>query len=395
MVEIAKVLSLQPRIVILDEPTAPLTGAEADTLFGILRTLREQGVGIIYITHRFKEVLALCDRGTVLRSGRVVTVFESGEMTLDRLVEATLGQQSDVIFQRSAQPERGTAEPVLSVRNLTIGTRVRDVSFTVSRGEIVGICGLLGAGQSDIGRALFGDREGVTGTVEVNGQPAVLRSPHVARRLGIGFLSDSRREEGIFPDMPTAENVNIASLSRFVLSKLLPIVRKRPLRRRTAEVAGSTNVAPSALGRPVRLLSGGNQQKAMLSRWLMRDADVFVFLEPTIGVDVGAKFEVYRQLEALADAGKSILVISTDISEILGLSDRIIVMYHGAIAAVLDRAGASEERVVLAMQGMDASGRDGGSSDATPTPPAGIRTGRTGGPEDMEIDHHGSTHTPS
>lgn len=356
MVEIAKAVSSAPRILILDEPTAALTQDEAGRLFVVLRSLRRQNIGIIYITHRFKEILSLCDRATVLRSGRVVGVFETDGITLDRLVEATLGQQSDIVFRRARERVPTADDPLLEVKNLSVGTRVQNVSFALGRGEIIGICGLLGAGQSDLGRALFGDRAGVTGNVELNGRSIVVRTPHRARRAGVGFLSDSRREEGVFPDMTTEENIAVASLSRFVIARVVPIIRRRLLRRRTAEVATQTNIAPTALGRPIRLLSGGNQQKALLSRWLMRGAEVFVFLEPTLGVDVGAKIEVYRQLEALAASGKGVIVISTDVPEILGLSDRIIVMEHGRIARLFDRKDATEEKLILAMQG---AGMDG------------------------------------
>ncbi|MGI8826798.1 MAG: sugar ABC transporter ATP-binding protein [Chloroflexota bacterium] len=356
MVEIAKALSLAPRILILDEPTAALTQDEAGRLFAVLRSLRRQDIGIIYITHRFKEILSLCDRATVLRSGCVVGVFEAGEITLDGLVEATLGRRSDVVFQRTTESVQTAGSPLLEVKNLSVGTRVCGVTFAVRQGEIVGICGLLGAGQSELGHALFGDREEVTGSVELHGRPVSVRTPHRARGAGVGFLSDSRREEGVFPDMTTEENIGVASLGRFVLAKIAPLIRKRLLRREAAQVATKTNIAPSALGRPIRLLSGGNQQKALLSRWLMRGAEVFVFLEPTLGVDVGAKIEVYRQLEGLAAVGKGVILISTDVPEILGLSDRILVMEHGRIARMFERGDASEEKLILAMQGAGVNG---------------------------------------
>jgi ribose transport system ATP-binding protein len=248
------------------------------------------------------------------------------------------------------------------VRNLSVGDRVRDVSFEVHRGEIVGLCGLLGSGQSEVGRALVGDLPGeVQGTIEVrsgrgslaaptNRQPRP-SSPRRARQLGVGFLSDNRREEGLFPEMLSEENISIASLGRYVWSSVLPFIRGWSVRRATALTARKTGVTPSALRRPVRFLSGGNQQKVVLSRWLLRDSQVLVFLEPTFGVDVGAKNEIYRQLEALAREGQSILVISTDIPEILGISDRIFVMYHGSLTAVLSRGEATEETIVRAMQG--------------------------------------------
>jgi ribose transport system ATP-binding protein len=204
-----------------------------------------------------------------------------------------------------------------------------------------------------VGRALFGDVPGgFQSTVELYGRPVTLRSPHRAKQLGIGFLSDNRREEGLFPEMRSEENISIASLGRFVWSRALPLIRGRAVRRAIWPIAQKTEVAASALPRPVRFLSGGNQQKVVLSRWLLRDSEVLVFLEPTIGVDVGAKNEIYRQLEALAHEGRSMLVISTDIPEILGISDRIFVMYHGSLTAEFARAEATEEKIVRAMQGV-------------------------------------------
>jgi ABC-type sugar transport system ATPase subunit len=353
LVEIAKVLALNPRILILDEPTAPLTQDDVERLFSILRSLKRRDIGIIYITHRFKEVLSLCDRGTVLRGGRVVSLFETKDTTLDHLVEATLGQKQEAFFRQNVEHIGVRREEALVVRNLSAGKRVRDVDFDIRRGEIVGICGLLGAGQSEVGRALFGDQSEVTGTIELNGKRVTLRSPRQAKQLGIGFLSDSRREEGLFPEMLSEENISIASLTRFIWTKIFPFIRKRAARRAITNVATNAGVAPSALPRPVRFLSGGNQQKVVLSRWLLHDSEILVFLEPTAGIDVGAKNEIYRRLEALAHEGKSILVISTDIPEILGLSDRIFVMYHGSLTAVYSRDEATEEKIVRAMQGAD------------------------------------------
>jgi len=352
LVEIAKVLSLDPRILILDEPTAALSQDDVERLFSILRRLKGRNIGIAYISHRFKEILALCDRGTVLRGGRVVSVFETKNMTLDMLVEATLGQKQETFFRRNVRHEGIRREEALVVRNLSAGDKVRDVSFDIHRGEIVGLCGLLGSGQNEVGRALFGDLQGeVHGTIELNGRRVTPRAPHRAKQLGIGFLTENRREEGLFPEMRSEENISIASLGRFVWAKVLPFIRGWSVRRAIWSIAQKTRVAPSALPRPVRFLSGGNQQKVVISRWLLRDSEVLVFAEPTFGVDVGAKNEIYRQLEALAHEGKSILVISTDIPEILGLSDRIFVMYHGSFTAEFSREEASEEQIVRAMQG--------------------------------------------
>ncbi len=353
LVEIAKVLARRPRLLILDEPTAALAQADAERLFDVLRALKGRDIGIIYITHRFREVLALCDRGTILRNGRVVRVVDMAGATIRDLVEATLGQASGLFYERAGRPrgEGRRGERAVAVRGLCVGDRIRDVSFDLHRGEIVGICGLLGAGQNELARSLFGDQPGAAGAVEVRGRPVSVGSPRRARRLGIGFISDSRREEGILPDMPVRQNISIASLGRVTLSRLAPLINGRSERRASAAAARETEVREAALPRPMRLLSGGNQQKALLARWLMRDSDIFVFIEPTRGVDIGARREIYGRLEALADGGRAVLVVSTDIAEVLGLADRIVVMHEGTLADVMAGPEATEERIVLAMQG--------------------------------------------
>jgi ABC-type sugar transport system ATPase subunit len=350
LVEIARVLAQQPRMLILDEPTAALAQAEAGRLFAILRRLRDRGIGIIYISHRFKEILTVCDRGTVLRNGRVAATFVSATTTLETLVELTLGQKPAAFYQRGAH-RADAAEPVLAVRDLSVGARVRDVSFDVKRGEIVGLCGLLGSGQQEVARSLFGDQPGARGALRLRGRPVVVGSPRQARGLGIGFLTESRREEGLIPDMPVRENISIAALASLTWARLVPLLRRRTEQAAVTGIARRTGVEAAALPRPMRLLSGGNQQKALLARWLLHDADLFIFLEPTRGVDIGARAEIYRQLADLTALGKAVLLVSTDIAEVLALSDRILVMHEGRLGAVIAGAGATEEQVALAMQG--------------------------------------------
>jgi ABC-type sugar transport system ATPase subunit len=356
LVEIAKVLTLRrPRILIFDEPTAALGQADVDRLFGIMEGLRDEGVAIIFVSHRYREVLRICDAATVLRNGRVVGNVRRGETTVERLVELTLGQKAQVAYHREWRAEK-PGEPVLELRGLGVGSRVRDVDLTVRRGEIVGVCGRLGAGQNQLARALAGDAHDVEGEARVNGRRAIPRSPRQALRSGLALITENRAEEGLFPDMSVRSNISIAALARVVLAPFLRVILGPRERRVTAEAASRTGISPRLLARRVRVLSGGNQQKSLLARWLMRRADVLVLIEPTRGVDVGAKLEIYRQLEELARNGAGVLAVSTDIPEVLGLSDRIAVIYEGRLTAVLAAASASEQELLLAIQGSAPSG---------------------------------------
>jgi ABC-type sugar transport system ATPase subunit len=351
LVEIAKVLTLRrPRILIFDEPTAALDQADVDRLFGIIEGLREDGVGIIFVSHRYREVLRLCDRATVLRNGRVVGEVGCEQTSVEQLVELTLGQKVAAAFHRGWRVE-AAGEPLLELRGLHVGSRVRGVDLAVRRGEIVSVCGLLGSGQNQLARAVAGDALDVSGGLVVNGSEAAPRSPRQALGLGVALITENRQEEGLFPDMPVRSNISISSLTRIVVSPFLRLIDGRKERRLSAEVANATGIAPRALSRRVKVLSGGNQQKSLLARWLMRRAEVLVLIEPTRGVDVGAKLEIYRELEELARRGAAVLVVSTDIPETMALSDRVVVLYHGRVAAVLDPRRAAEQDVLLAMQG--------------------------------------------
>jgi ABC-type sugar transport system ATPase subunit len=351
LVEIAKVLTLRrPRILIFDEPTAALGQADVERLFRIMEGLRDEGVGIIFVSHRYREVLRICDRATVLRNGKVVGEVSRGDTSVEHLVELTLGQKAAAAFHREWRAE-ADGDALLELRGLHVGARVRGVDLTVRRGEIVSVCGLLGSGQDRLARAVAGDVPDVSGTFVVAGREAAPRSPRSALRSGIALITENRQEEGLFPDMPVRSNVSIASLARVVFAPLLRVIDGRRERRLTAAVAESTGIARPLLGRRIRILSGGNQQKSLLARWLMRRAELLVLIEPTRGVDVGAKLEIYRELEELARRGAGILVVSTDVPEAMALSDRIAVLYHGRLAAVLDPREASEQDVLLAIQG--------------------------------------------
>jgi ribose transport system ATP-binding protein len=351
LVEIAKVLTLRrPHILIFDEPTAALGQGDVERLFRIMEGLRAEGVGIIFVSHRYREVLKICGRATVLRNGRVVGEVSCGETSVERLVELTLGQKAAAAFHREWRAESAD-DPLLELRDLHVGARVRGVNLTLRRGEIVSVCGLLGSGQNHLARALAGDAPDVTGMVVLKGREAVPRSPRHALRFGVALITENRQEEGLFPDMSVRSNISISSLGRVIVSPILRVIHGRKERRLTAAVAATTGVTPRVLSRRVRVLSGGNQQKSLLARWLMRRADVLVLIEPTRGVDVGAKLEIHRELEELARNGAGILVVTTDIPETMALSDRIAILYQGRLTAVLDPQTASEQDVLLAIQG--------------------------------------------
>jgi len=351
LVEIAKVLTLRrPRVLIFDEPTAALGQADVDRLFRIVEALRDEGVAIIFVSHRYREVLRVCDRATVLRNGRVVAEVACADTSVEHLVELTLGEKVAAAFHRDWRSDVA-GEPVLELSGLEVGARVRGVDLSVRRGEIVSVCGLLGSGQNQLARAVAGDAPDVTGTLRVKGAAAVPRSPRQALRLGIALITENRQEEGLFPDMPVRSNISISSLGRVLVSRVLRLIDPRRERRLAAEVAAATGIAQAALRRRVRVLSGGNQQKSLLARWLMRRADVLVLIEPTRGVDVGAKLEIYRELEELARRGAGVLVVSTDILEVMALSDRVAVLCQGRVARVFDPRHATEQDILLAMQG--------------------------------------------
>jgi ribose transport system ATP-binding protein len=349
LVEIAKVLSHDPRILVLDEPTASLAEEETAHLFQLLEGLKEQGIAIIFISHRFKEIIRYCDRGTILRNGRLVKTLPLSGITEQELAEEMIGQQLESFYRQEEGRRTVAGEPVLEVDCLSVGQRVTDVSFALRRGEIVGITGLLGAGQNELVRALFGAQEGVRGTMRRNGKPVAISSPAEAIRLGICLLTENRKQEGLVLDMNVMENMTLPSLSMFERG---PMVISRDRESQAVErFIDRLNIVVRSARSKMRTLSGGNQQKTILGRWLLRDLEVLMFIEPTRGIDVGAKAEIYQDLERLAAEGKSIIVVSPELPEILGISDRVFVMYRGRLTGVYDRPDLTEESLLAAVQG--------------------------------------------
>ncbi len=355
LVEIAKVLSHKPRILVLDEPTASLAEEETVHLFEILKGLKAQGIAIIFISHRFKEIIQHCDRGTILRNGKLVKTLELSGATEEELTEAMIGQQVESFFRHDGREQPVRGDQILEVSHLSVGRKVKDVSFALRRGEIVGITGLLGAGQNELVRALFGAQEGVMGTIRKNGKEITIHSPGDAIQHGLCLLTENRKVEGLIVDMSVKENVTLPSLTEF---RRPPIFIDNAREERAADdfIKKLNIVVPSGRSK-VRTLSGGNQQKTILARWLLKNLEILVFIEPTRGIDVGAKAEIYQYLDRLAKEGKCIVVVSPELLEILGVSDRIFVMYNGRLTKVFGKGEASEESLLSAVQG---GGKNGG-----------------------------------
>jgi ribose transport system ATP-binding protein len=349
LVEIAKVLSHDPRILILDEPTAPLAEEETALLLGLLAGLKAKGIAVIFISHRFKEVLQHCDRATILRNGQLVKTLDLKGVTEEALVELTIGERIETFYHHDAPAAKRNGEIALEVQNLSVGHSVRDVSFALHRGEIVGITGLLGAGQNELARALFGVQPGVSGTIRRSGRAVTISSPKQAVKLGIGLLTENRKLEGLVLDMSVKDNITLPSLPRF--SRAALFIDNAAERRAAQSFIEQLNIIVRNASARVSTLSGGNQQKTILAKWLLRDPDILIFIAPTQGIDVGTKAEIYQHLNQLARDGKCIVVVSEEPLEILGMSDRIFVMYNGRLTTILDRASASEESLLSAIQG--------------------------------------------
>ncbi len=332
MVEVAKALSLQSKILIMDEPTASLTGKETEMLFSVMRRLKAEGVAIIYISHHLEEVLEVADRATILRDGANVTVVDVANTTLDDLIRHMVGRELKEKFPKIHVP---VGEEVLKVEHLNAGKRVRDVSFSVRAGEILGIAGLVGAGRTETARAVFGMDPAQSGQVYMMGKPVVIRRPLDAIRAGLGFATEDRKSEGLVLTMNVGENITLASLDQFGGQWHMNL---RSERKSVLEYIDKLSIkTPSPLQKALNL-SGGNQQKVVLAKWLMSRSRAFLFDEPTRGIDVGAKIEVYNIINELIRQGAAVVLISSEMPEILGMCDRIMVMHQGAVTATLDRS---------------------------------------------------------
>jgi ribose transport system ATP-binding protein len=339
MVEIAKALSFHSRLFILDEPTASLSAAETETLFRVVRQLRHEGVGVIYISHRLGEIFQLADRVTVLKDGRVQGTMPVAAVSPDSLVSLMVGRDLARETHHPAPIRRGV--PALEVIGIA-GPKIKPLSFRAWPGEILVFAGLAGAGRTELARMIFGADPLLQGELRVQGKSVRIRSPRDAMAAGIGYLPEDRKELGLFPEMSIAQNIAAANLERFGAWQL----SDRSMDDLALSYMQRLHIAAPSPRTPAGKLSGGNQQKVLLARWLLRDPAVLIVDEPTRGIDVGARAEIYTSLRALAREGKAIVVLSSDLPEVLTLGDRILVMRQGAIAGELSAAEASEEAVM-------------------------------------------------
>jgi rhamnose transport system ATP-binding protein len=346
VIEIAKALAVDAPVLVMDEPTAALSSREVERLFATVRQLREHGVAVLFVNHRLEEVFELCDRITVLRDGRHVVTAPIGELTPAETIRHMVGRRVESLFPK--EPAE-TGEVALQVRGLTRAGVFRDVSFEVRRGEIVALAGLVGAGRTEVARALFGIDRAEAGEVLVRGRRVEIDSPGDAMREGLAYVPEDRHDQGLILDFSIAANISLPVLSR--LSKLLGVIdrgRERALARDYSERlrVRSTGVDQAAAG-----LSGGNQQKVVIAKWLATEPAVLILDEPTRGIDIGAKGEVHRIISRLAADGMAILLISSELPEVLGMADRVIVLHEGRVAARLDRAEVTQERIMTAATG--------------------------------------------
>jgi rhamnose transport system ATP-binding protein len=341
LVEIARALGADARILIMDEPTASLSDREVARLFRVIRDLRGQGVGILYVSHRLDELFQVADRVTALRDGCLVGTRPMTDVDRAELIRMMVGREITSVF-----PKRQVAlrDVVLELRG--VGCResgIRGVSLSVRAGEILGLAGLMGAGRTELARVLFGLTPADAGEVRLRGQPVVIRSPARAVELGIAYVPEDRRRHGVILEMPVASNTSLAILKKVSTFGWIDFARERTVAESFVRRLG---IRTASLDAPVGDLSGGNQQKVALARWLAAEPAVLILDEPTQGVDVGAKAEIHRLMGELASKGLAILMISSELPEVFGMSDRIAVMHGGTVAGVLDRAEATQEKVL-------------------------------------------------
>ena len=349
IVEIAKALSFEARVLIMDEPTAALSGVEVERLFGVIRALSERGAAVLFISHRLEEVFAICETVTVMRDGAVVHEARTADIDTDELVRRMVGRDLGALFPKL---EAEVGAPVLTVHRLTREGVFTDVSFEVRGGEIVALAGLVGAGRSEVARAIFGIDKPDGGHVELGGRRLAPGRPLAAMRAGLGLVPEDRRQQGLVMDLSVGRNATLTRLRKLTRGGLMSRAAER---RSTEEWATRLQLKYHRLADPVAFLSGGNQQKVVLAKWLATEPVALIVDEPTRGIDVGTKAEVHRLLSELAQKGVAVLMISSELPEVLGMADRVLVMHEGRLTAELSRDKADEESVMRAATGQVAA----------------------------------------
>ncbi|HET9918944.1 MAG TPA: sugar ABC transporter ATP-binding protein [Ktedonobacteraceae bacterium] len=350
LVEIAKALSLDSRVLIMDEPTAALSAHEVHELFAIVRQLRERGVAILFVSHRLEEIFELAQRVTVLRDGVRVATAPISELTTEEIIRQMVGRALETLYPKSAV-EPG--EVILDVRHLTRTGTFEDVSFQVRRGEILGFAGLVGAGRTEVARVVFGIDRADAGEIRIGGKLVQMHSPKTAMNYGIAYVPEDRHQHGLVMDFSIARNMTLPILRQ---TSLLGLVNQRREREIAKDYSAQLQVRSSGIDQLVKALSGGNQQKVVLAKWLITNPSVLILDEPTRGIDVGSKAEVHRIVSELASKGLAIMLISSDLPEVLAMADRVLVMHEGRIAAEFTHADVDQEKVMFAATGQVTNG---------------------------------------
>jgi ribose transport system ATP-binding protein len=342
-VEIAKALAVDARIVVMDEPTAALSQREVSRLFEIIDGLKAQGIGVVYISHRMAEVDRVADRVTVLRDGAYIGDLEAEHLDRDKIIHMMVGRSLDVEFPKQ---KAALGEVILEVKNLHRPPKVRGVSFALRRGEVLGLTGLIGAGRTETARLIFGADRLSAGSISITGRSVTIRSPRDAVRLGICLLTEDRKHQGLVLDRSVRENFGLPNLDRLRKGLFIDAATEK---QKFDSYRDSLSIRVPSGETPARSLSGGNQQKVVLAKWLERETDIVIFDEPTRGIDVGAKVEIYQLMNRLAADGKAILMISSELPEVLGMSDRVLVMREGEIAGEISDPQSATQEDILTM----------------------------------------------
>jgi ribose transport system ATP-binding protein len=345
MVEIAKALARKPRVLILDEATSALTASDVTKVFKVLKRLRDEGIALLYISHRMHEIAELADDCTVFRNGRNVASYQAGTKSDEEVVELMIGREYHNVFPKKPEPMSKGASPVLEARNLTWPPRLNGVSLKVRPGEVVGLGGLDGQGQRELLLALFGVLRGVGGDILIDGKAASINSPRAAKdeKIGMALIPEDRKTEGLMLPMAVRDNLSFAAMSRFSKGGIIDAAGER---RAIDEMIKLLAIKTDGTSVPVGSLSGGNQQKVVIAKWLMRKPRIILLNDPTRGIDVGTKQEIYTLLRRLADDGAAIILYSTDYDELIGCCDRVLVMYDGSVRAELSGAGLTEHALI-------------------------------------------------
>ena len=341
MVEIAKAVSYDSDVLIMDEPTSALTDREVDHLFKIIRTLKSQGKGIVYITHKMNELFEIADEVSVFRDGKFVGEHPAASVTRDDIIKLMVGREITQMFPKQTVP---IGDVILSVKNLSLAGRFHDISFDLRKGEILGLAGLVGSGRSNVAETLFGVTPATSGTIEIDGKRIDIRTPAQAMDSGMAFLTEDRKETGCFLLLDVISNMQIALLRRSHVKA--GFVDERTLQKLCLEQKNILRIRTPDLEETILNLSGGNQQKVLIARWLMIHPRILILDEPTRGIDVGAKAEIHRLIGDLAGRGVAVLMISSELPEVLGMSDRVLVMHEGRQTGIVDRKDADQVRIM-------------------------------------------------